>query len=166
MSLETIPGSAFQYGLISYDKKGRERDNGGAAELARVAAQNPTDIFFFCHGWKGDVPAAKDQYNRWMGALMRSTDLARAPSAFPGFKPLLTGLHWPSQPFGEEDTGAAAASFGPGVPPGASADAIVQQFVAALGDDAPIVDALRIIIEGARQNAGATELPAPDGVFA
>ena len=47
MSLETIPGTSVQYGLISYDKKGRERENGGADEIARVLATNPTDIFFF-----------------------------------------------------------------------------------------------------------------------
>ena len=118
-----------------------------------------TDVFFFCHGWKGDVPAAKDQYNRWMGALMKSSGLAKAATVFPDFTPLLAGLHWPSQPWGDEDLGNSAASFGVGTGKAKSADALVEQYAETLGDDPKIVAALRTIIDGARKSAGVTELP-------
>ena len=29
-------------------------------------------VFFLSHGWKGDVPAAIDQYDRWIGEMARS----------------------------------------------------------------------------------------------
>ena len=166
MGVETIPGSDTKYGLISYDKDGRERAEGNGKKasadvIAKASDGRVTDIFFFCHGWKGDVPAAKDQYNRWIGALMKSSGLAKAKTVFPGFTPLLAGLHWPSQPWGDEDLGDNGASFGVGTGKAKSADALVEQYVNALGDDPKIVAALRIIIDGARKSAGVTELPAP-----
>ena len=47
----------------------------------------PSHIFFFSHGWKGDVPAASDQYNRWIDAMLNLTadrDALRAPSSRSG----------------------------------------------------------------------------------
>jgi hypothetical protein len=166
MGVETIPGTDTKYGLISYDKDGRERAEGNgkkasAEVIAKARDGNVTDVFFFCHGWKGDVPAAKDQYNRWMGALMKSPGLAKAATVFPGFTPLLAGLHWPSQPWGDEDLGEGGASFGVGTGKAKSADQLVKQYAETLGDDPKIVAALRVIIDGARKSAGVTELPAP-----
>jgi hypothetical protein len=120
-----------------------------------------TDVFFFCHGWKGDVPAAKDQYNRWIGALLRSDGLEKAKAVFADFTPMFAGLHWPSQPWGDEDLGGAGTSFGVGTGTARSADALVEQYADVLGDDPKIVSALRVIIDGARTAAGASELPAP-----
>jgi hypothetical protein len=161
MGVETIPGTDLKYGLIIYDKKGRERSTGaGKPASAQVIEQartaGATDVFFFCHGWKGDLPAAKDQYNRWMGALMASADRQKAEAVFPGFKPLLVGLHWPSQPWGDEKLGADD-SFAAGG--GTGPEDLLRTYVEILGDDPPIVAALRVIIDGARQGAAADALP-------
>ena len=104
------------------------------------------------------MPAAKDQYNRWMGALMASPDLARAAQVFPNFSPMLVGLHWPSQPWGDEEVGDSGNSFGPSAA-GKTAEGILAQFTNVLGDSENIVAPLKVIIEGARRNAGASTLP-------
>jgi len=82
MGFETIPGTSDQYALLSFDDNGRERTDdpqgvGGLLSkeiLARVAREQPSHVLFFIHGWKGDVAAARDQYNRWIGAMLRLTD--------------------------------------------------------------------------------------------
>ena len=54
----------------------------------------------------GDVPAAVRQYDRWIGAMAAcEDDLERARRVRPGFRPLLSGFHWPSLPFGDEELG-------------------------------------------------------------
>jgi hypothetical protein len=92
-----------------------------------------------------------------MGALMASPDLARAAQVFPNFSPMLVGLHWPSQPWGDEDVGESGSSFGPAA--GKSADDILAHLTNILGDTEQIVAPLKIIIECARHNAGASTLP-------
>lgn len=164
--MQTITQTGHEYVLICYDKDGRERATNGVTKasegvLERVRNGQVTDVFFFCHGWKGDVPAAKEQYNRWMGALMKSSGLQKANKVFAGFTPLLVGLHWPSQPWGDESLGGPGTSSGSAANTAKSSDALVEQYAAALGDDPRIVSSLRIIVDGARTNAGARELPAP-----
>jgi hypothetical protein len=164
MGFETITGTDATYGLISFDSEGRERaeDGGLMSEriIERVAASKATNVFFFCHGWKGDVPAAKDQYNRWIGALVRSPDLQRAAAVFPDFSPLFIGLHWPSEPWGDEELrsgsfGISGAFAGNGSNP---AEQMLQAYLDRLGDSPEIRGPLQVIIEEARRNAGATEL--------
>jgi hypothetical protein len=90
MPFGEIPGVPTRYALIAFDRKGREvRDDSDGVDgrmseelLRRVRQQPPRSIFLFSHGWKGDVPAAVDQYNRWIKALLdRSPDLASAHAA-------------------------------------------------------------------------------------
>src|SRR6185369_9708541 len=65
-----------------------------------------TDVFILSHGWKGDLTAAIDQYDRWIKAMaQQEADLFRMRQQRPGFKPLLIGFHWPSLPWGEEEIG-------------------------------------------------------------
>ncbi len=79
MTIETLPNEDLQYYLISYDKKGRERrddpDGPGGLLSERIKQdlqeQPITDVFFISHGWKGDVPAAKEQCNDWIGAMLK-----------------------------------------------------------------------------------------------
>lgn len=160
MGVETIPGTDIKYGLISFDKKGRERSEGekpaSAQVIERAANEGITDVFFFSHGWKGDVPAAKDQYSRWMGALMRSPGLQRAGTVFPGFKPLLVGLHWPSQPWGDEEAGGGGEFAVAGGP---SPGQMLDSLLAVLGDEPEIRAPLEIIVNEARRNAAASALP-------
>jgi len=35
-----------------------------------------TDVFFTSHGWKGDMPAAIEQYDRWVAAMASLSGLA------------------------------------------------------------------------------------------
>ena len=112
MPIKTIPNSNIPYYLISYNKQGNERhddpdvSNGILSQevIRQAQSGNYTDIFFSSHGWKGDIPAAIDQYNRWMGAMLQcKEDIARLKARSQGFKPLIIGLHWPSLPYGEEE---------------------------------------------------------------
>src|SRR5688572_15553198 len=113
MPFQSIPGTDQRFALISFDDKGRERtDDPDGGVFSRtvhthVAQTQPSHIFFFVHGWKGDFPAAIDQYNQWIGAMWKRE--AERVAMGPGFRPLFIGLHWPSQPWGEETIGAAAS---------------------------------------------------------
>lgn len=167
MTIETIPGSETQYLLINLDQDGRERlddpdaPDGRLSDLAaeRLATGAITDCFFMSHGWQGDVPAAKRQYNAWGAAMLACTaDLTRLRAARPGFKPLLIGLHWPSLPWGDEDPTAQAAAFAPGAPDpvtGWVADAAGK-----LADTPAARAALRTIFTSALDDLVPDKLPA------
>ena len=47
----------------------------------RSRSEQPSHVFLFSHGWKGDVAAARDQYNRWIKAML---DRAGDRGAMPG----------------------------------------------------------------------------------
>src|SRR5262245_11722198 len=107
MSFETIAGTGVEYGLISYDADGNERPEQAGmmsqALIKKAQTDSVTNVFFFCHGWRGDIPAAKDQYRKWITAFVTSQDRQKATEFFPNFRPLFIGLHWPSEPFGDEE---------------------------------------------------------------
>src|ERR1700722_7151104 len=159
MGFQIIPNTNVQYGLISYDQDGNERLEGGKkfSETLIQQAAGHTNIFFFCHGWKGDVLAAIRQYDLWMKALLDSTDAARASQVFPGFKAMLIGLHWPSLPWGDEELGGVGGSFAPGTKP--SPEALLQMYLERFGDRPEIRGPLTVIIQEARQNASPQKLP-------
>src|SRR5260370_17733896 len=119
MPIRTIPGSPTEYGLICFDANGQERsgpDGGMMSQrlIETAAAGDITDIFLFSHGWMGDVPAAVDQYDRWIRAFNTlPVDREKAACFFPGFRPLFMGLHWPSLPWGGQALGDGSS------PPGA-----------------------------------------------
>ena len=78
MPVETTPGSARQYYLIAFDARGNERtddpDGLMSAKIAAALRDEPvTDIFLLSHGWQGDVPSAKRQYDKWIDAMARCT---------------------------------------------------------------------------------------------
>ncbi len=114
MPFHRIPGNDVEFALISFDDDGKERTDdpvGGVFSrtiLDRVKQTQPSHVFLFSHGWKGDVPSAIEQYNRWIGAMWKlETDRKALGSAF---RPMFIGLHWPSLPWGEEAL-ATAVSF-------------------------------------------------------
>ncbi len=169
MGYHHLPGTDQHYCLIAYDADGQERPEAGKlfskAVTKSAATESVTNIFFFCHGWKGDLPAAIDQYDRWMGALMRSAaDLEQARGVWPGFKPLLIGLHWPSLPWGEERAGAdgsfdvEASHPGNG---GAEPEELFASSLEAFGDSPEIRAALELIFEQARVDQSPDSLPEP-----
>ena len=165
MGFETIPDTQIQYGLISYDADGKERLEGGkamSATLLEKIKNNVTNVFFFCHGWQGDIPSAKKQFGAWIKAFDQSADKAKAASIFPGFNPLYIGLHWPSLPFGNETLGDgsfAAESTESG------AD-LFSDYLERLGgiDDAgvelPAISIpLKVIVDEAKTNVAPDKLP-------
>ena len=99
---------------MCYDKDGQEQDESGGLMSERVckAIQNDaiTDVFIMSHGWKGDIPAAKEQYNPWIQAMAKcEADRKQIRQLRKDFKPLLVGFHWPSQPWGDEEIGMEPA---------------------------------------------------------
>lgn len=117
MSIELVPGTDMTYYLIAFDSEGKERtDDPDGIMSARVQevlkTGSITDVFLINHGWKGDIPAAREQFNNWIVAMAAcKEDAARMKTVRPGFSPLLVGLHWPSLPFGEEDFESTGVSF-------------------------------------------------------
>lgn len=160
-----VPGTDLHYHLVSFDKSGNERSEEGAlvsdvlASLIGQTAEPVTDVFLLSHGWKGDVPAAIKQCNDWI-AQMAAMDADRAEirTRRAGFKPLIVGIHWPSQPWGDEtiETGTQGAA-GPRVLAAETSDidALVERYADSICDTPHARDLLRRIFElGSFQNNG------------
>ncbi|MCU0635831.1 MAG: hypothetical protein MUE41_13230 [Gemmatimonadaceae bacterium] len=154
MPTRLTPRHQMPYFLLCVDKHGTERreEDGSLLsarilETVRTASPRITDVFVMSHGWKGDVPAAIDQYDRWIDAMADcADDRARARAVRPGFTPLLIGFHWPSLPFGEDDMGGNAFSA---TTDGAGADAFVEQWADRIADTPAARAALRTIFDRA-----------------
>ena len=78
MPIRSIAGADAQYYLLSFDENGTERPEANGILLSdvvrnKIADPNEaiTDVFFTSHGWKGDVAAAIEQYDRWVGEMAR-----------------------------------------------------------------------------------------------
>ncbi len=163
MPQETVPDTDLRYYLVAFDSEGNEREEGAGGRLSEevlvALGQEPvTDVFLMSHGWQGDVPAARSQYDRWIQAMAACTaDLERLRQARPGFRPLLVGLHWPSLPWGDEGLAATSAAFGP-----ASArpvEALVEQYARCIAATPAARQALGTIFEAAGRGAPAPALP-------
>ena len=104
-------------------------------------------------GGKGDVPSAIDQYNRWIGALWK-LDHDREQTG-PAFKPLFIGLHWPSEPWGEESLAPSFSTDG-------SADALLEAAVEHFGgsDDVRRPLKVMVIVDAFNEDPSMRELPA------
>jgi hypothetical protein len=175
MPIQTVPGSDLTYHLISYDKHGLERPDdrsGTMSELAAAAIRNQpiTDVFVASHGWKGDVDAAIEQYDKWIGAMAAcSADRAALRQLRPGFQAFIVGFHWPSQPWGDEELGMGGgksfAVSATGTAPPESLETAVARFVDDYADriaDTPRARAaIRTIVDGAMKAGPAgNSLPA------
>src|ERR1700722_3121428 len=111
------------YYLLSFTAEGDERADDPhvpsgmlSAEIGKVLETSSiTDLFLMGHGWKGDVPAALEQYGRWIGAMAECTeDLKIVSQSRPNFTPLLVGVHWPSLPWGDEHIDRIDTSYSAG----------------------------------------------------
>ncbi|HEX7981838.1 MAG TPA: hypothetical protein VF461_24755, partial [Gemmatimonadaceae bacterium] len=118
-----------------------------------------TDVFLASHGWQGDIPAAIEQYDRWVGEMARSADREAAHSARPGFKSIVVGLHWPSLPFGNEappaDQGGEGGLLGAEDEP--DIDAQVEQYAASIADTPKAREAIRTILLANREDDGSSK---------
>ena len=164
MPIEKVPGTGVSYYLIAFDAEGRERGEGDGDVASRraidvLSAEPITDVFLFSHGWQGDVPAARRQYNAWIAAMAGcAPDIERVGQARSGeFRPLLIGMHWPSLPWGDEELAGPAVSFGPAeVPP---IEALVEEYAGRIADTAETREALQVIFEAAMDDVAPTRMP-------
>jgi hypothetical protein len=84
-------------------------------------------------------------------------ELTADRDAVPGtFKPLWIGLHWPSQPFGDEEVGGADFDAGEGA---ASPDEIVATYLDRLAIGSEAEPLLRRIVDAHQKDAAARDLP-------
>ena len=167
MPIRSIVGADAQYYLLSFDENGTERPESNGILLSdvvrnKIADPNEaiTDVFFTSHGWKGDIAAAIEQYDRWVGEMARSADRDVAHTARPGFKAIVVGLHWPSLPFGDESLPSDQGGLlGAGDEP--DIEAQVAQYAASIADTPTARQAIRTILVAEREDDGANEtLPA------
>jgi hypothetical protein len=167
MSIETISGLDIQYYLVAFDAAGNERTDEKHGLMSQrlleiLTAEPITDVFIFSHGWLGDVPAAKRQYDRWIKVMYEQTqDLERMRQVRPGFKALLVGLHWPSMPWGDENLEASPTSFGTAatateVDP---LEYVVNFYAAQIADTETARQALYTIFVAADENMAPDHLP-------
>ncbi|MGJ5001580.1 hypothetical protein ACQR10_09670 [Bradyrhizobium sp. HKCCYLRH2060] len=164
MPVRQVPGSDLQYVLIAFDATGQERreaDGSLASEMVvnRLHALGAavSDIILLSHGWMGDVPAAIEQYDRWltaMGAL--DADRLAAERQRPGFAPVIIGLHWPSLPFGDETLPSGGGGLLSADTPAASLEAEVERYAARVADTPAARADIRSILEQARIAPAAT----------
>jgi hypothetical protein len=158
MSFRTIPNTNIPYNFLVFDENGVERTDdpdGGVFSrtlLDKIRSEKPTNIFLFSHGWKGDVESGIDQYNRWIKAMddRRAADPKRIAAAL---KPMWIGLHWPSLPWGNEESG----SFDPTA--GTTLEQLFEETVAHFGGSAEVRKALRVIFDAYGNDPGASDVP-------
>ena len=162
------------YDLIAFDSGGDERTddpNGLMSDLIlRTLAPDDsgiTDVFLLCHGWNGDLPAARAQYDNWVGVMSKcEADIAKMKQVRPGFKPHIVGIHWPSMPWGDESFGEGGSFAVPidGVDATDPVQAMVDDYAARIADTPAARDAIRRIVVGAMEDVEPDAL-SPD-VFA
>jgi hypothetical protein len=132
------------------------------AIVEELNSQPVTDVMLFSHGWMGDVPAAKEQYQGWLATMAAcEQERVRIHRARLGFRPLLIGLHWPSLPWGDERLGHAVSFGGPSDSSESDVDldALVDEYAKRLGNEDAVRDPLRLVLEAARDRGEPDELP-------
>jgi hypothetical protein len=162
MSIEKVPNTSITYHLIAYDAQGRERQDDPDGLMSRRAVEalrepGVTDVFLLSHGWRGDIPAARSQYARWIAAMAGCAGDAEAMRRkTPTFRALLIGLHWPSEPWGD-DSMARMASFA--TAGGDPVEELVEEAAARIIDTPNARAALRTIVTTALDDNNPARLP-------
>jgi hypothetical protein len=167
MPIRHIPDSDIEYYLIVFDEHGRERcepDGQLMSDIVQQRIADPaahvTDVFFTSHGWKGDVPAAIQQYDAWIGAMYElDADRVIARERRPGFTPLIVGLHWPSQPWGDETIPTGGGLLSASDELKAPIETQIDAYAARIADSAAAREALRTILDAARSDRSGTLSP-------
>jgi hypothetical protein len=165
MPIETTPQSHFAYFLLAFDAQGNERtddpDGRMSAKLIEALKRDPvTDLFILSHGWQGDVPGGREQYNNWIDAMAACTaDREEMKRARPGFHPTIIGLHWPSKAWGEEELGGGDGGVSFGLPTTDPLEALVDQYAERLDATTEMRVALKTILSSAMQEIAPDQLP-------
>lgn len=108
----------LDYYLVCFDENGVERQEEGTRLSSALFAElnrepHVTDVFVLNHGWKGDVPAAIRQCDKWITAVATAdADREDAHGTVPGWRSALVGVHWPSLPWGDERIPSSAGLDG------------------------------------------------------
>jgi hypothetical protein len=165
------------FDLIGFGSNGEERtddpDGLMSDQILRTLADDEsgiTDVFLLCHGWLGDIPAARAHYDEWVESMTACTaDIARIKQMRPGFQPHVVGIHWPSMPWGEEsfDAGTSFSVAVDGVPgedpvddpAKAMVDGMVDDYAARIADTPAARDAIRRIVVGSMEDMDPDSLP-------
>ncbi|ALF51777.1 hypothetical protein ACX27_01215 [Nostoc piscinale CENA21] len=151
------------YYLVAFDANGNERlEPTGfiSQKLVDILATEPiTDVFLISHGWMGDIPAAKEQYTKWITAMgQNSADIQTIKklrqSQNQEFRPLLIGLHWPSKPWGNEDLNAKPTSYDTS---GSELNNLIDEYAQDVADTEAARDALRTIFAASIEYANPPE---------
>ncbi|MBP6820132.1 MAG: hypothetical protein KA368_01240 [Acidobacteria bacterium] len=154
MLIKPIPNSDQKYYLVNFDKDGKERFGGAegvpsSEMLKELKNGGYTDVIIMSHGWMGDVPAAIEQYNKWIPNLFTCpADIEAMKAKRPGFKPLYVGLHWPSLPWGDEESDGSFG-FDPQSEVAKIIKATVDDYAARLGNVRGIRRPLKTIVTAA-----------------
>lgn len=159
---ERVPGTDLGYYLLAFDADGRDRaPEATRGAIEALGSKLVTDVWLFSHGWRGDVPAAREQYAGWIRAMAaQRPDIDRIARSRPGFRPLLIGLHWPSEPWGDEElAGALSFAVGKATAAAGSVAGLVDDFARRLGDRPEVRTPLRTIITAAQAGAEPDHLP-------
>jgi hypothetical protein len=182
MPLRHVSQAGADYYLILFDADGNERHEADGSllsqQLGEVIQDGVTDVFFSSHGWKGDIPAAIRQYDSWVGTMAaQARDRELAPALDPDFKAMAVCIHWPSLPWGVEDTGAALLD-GDGddgdefaAELDLSTGQLVEMYAARIADTAAARNALALILasaddqETARQVANSQLTPQLEAAY-
>ncbi|GBE91695.1 hypothetical protein [Nostoc cycadae] len=160
---------SLDYYLVAFDANGNERlePTGFMSEkLANILATQPiTDVFFISHGWMGDIPAAKEQYTKWITAMgSRAADIQKIKelrqSQNQEFRPLLIGLHWPSKPWGNEDLNAQPKTTSYDTS-GSELNHLIDEYAQDVADTEVARDALRTIFAASIEYANPPETLPP-----
>lgn len=162
MPKRDLPVVQASYYLLSVDEDAREVPDpqlpGGKTSdfvIEAVKASAITEVFIWCHGWKGDVAGAYEQYDKWVGAFASlPLDREAMRKARPNFKDLHVGFHWPSLAWSDEKpvSGDSFAAGGTGV------QAMMAKYAQALGDKPGVRVALTQLFDELRTNAAAFAL--------
>ncbi len=166
MPKETVRNTSLNYYLIAFDEKGNERDEPDGKKLSEqifseLAKEPITDVFIMSHGWMSDVPAARSQYNEWIGAMAGQTaDIEKIKQARPGFRPLMIGVQWHSKPYGDYDLTSGPVSFG--VNDEDPVDRLVDEYASCIADTERARQALQTIIRAAMEDGEPPETLPPE----
>ena len=156
MSTIPVKETSLKYYLISFDKDGNERPEHDSGEptsqevLKTLSQEEITDIFLISHGWRGDIPAAKNQYQRWIKAMADNpADIQKMNELRTGFNPLIIGIHWPSKPFGNEklDAVSPASTDDNAQLTEAETQDLIEQYTAEVSNTPATREALQTILQ-------------------
>ncbi|BBD60739.1 hypothetical protein NIES2109_35380 [Nostoc sp. HK-01] len=161
MSIETIIETSLQYYLIPFDEQGNERNEHQGKMSQKIldilSCERITDVFIFSHGWMSDVAGARQQYNKWIGAMHNNlNDIAQIKQVCPEFHPLLIGLYWPSLPWGNEEL-SNSVSFDPTST--SSLESLIEQYAQRIADTEISRQALKTIFQAAMEDIAPEYMP-------